>query len=99
MRTLPAALATAAMTLGSQPDLKLDLADIWPHFSTVVLPGNSGPCAVAIAPDGSLIAAYVAQGAGQRLRAAGDQPGQRGELGRLRHDQRRRAEPGHGRAL
>ena len=62
MRTLSAALIAAAQTQGSVPDIKLELADMWPHFATVATAAAGGPVAAAIAPDGSVVAAYVSTG-------------------------------------
>jgi hypothetical protein len=60
MRTLSAALLEALRS-GGTPDLKLELADVWPHFGGVAsgMQANGGPCAACIAPDGALLAAYV----------------------------------------
>lgn len=66
-RTLPAALASAIVATGYQPDLKLELADINPHFATLAGSGATGPCAAAVAPDGSVIAAYLALGAPNQI--------------------------------
>jgi hypothetical protein len=52
-------LVTAAGSLASQPDYKLELADVRPHFATVRDGAAGGPCAAVIAPDGALIVAYV----------------------------------------
>jgi len=41
----------------------LELAEVVPHFASVAARPAGGPCAAAIAPDGSVIAAYV-QGTG-----------------------------------
>jgi hypothetical protein len=58
MRAVTGAVAAAAAQ-GAAPDPRLELADIWPHFATVATGGSGGPCAAAIAPDGSVVAAYV----------------------------------------
>jgi hypothetical protein len=59
VRVLSPALTAAAGSLASQPDYRLELADARPHFSTVRDGAAGGPCAAVIAPDGSLIVAYV----------------------------------------
>ena len=59
MRTLSPALTAAAGALSSLPDLRLELADVMPHFGTVATGTLSGPCSACLAPDGSVIAACV----------------------------------------
>jgi len=59
MRTLSPALTAAAGSLASVPDVRLELADVMPHFATVASGSPSGPCAACLAPDGSVVAAYV----------------------------------------
>src|SRR5262249_3717405 len=43
------AIASAAAQ-GAAPDLRLELADIWPHFATVATGGSGGPRAGAVPP-------------------------------------------------
>jgi len=62
MRTMSASLTAACSTPGSVFDLRLELADIWPHFATVATPVGAsvgGPAAAALATDGALVAGYV----------------------------------------
>lgn len=51
---------TAAGSLSSTPDLRLELADGGAHFAAVYTGASTGPCAACLAPDGSLVVAYVA---------------------------------------
>lgn len=67
MRALSPALTAAIATPGSVPDLKLELADIWPHFATIGTWASSGPTASAIAPDGSVVSAYVSTSVPQTI--------------------------------
>lgn len=62
MRTLSSELAAAAATLGSQPEITLELADVQPHFATVPVSGPDGPVAAAIAADGALVVATISAG-------------------------------------
>ena len=59
MRNLSPALAAAVATLGSEPDIMLELADIQPHWQTVLGSAAPGKCDAAIAPDGSVVFAAV----------------------------------------
>ncbi len=58
MRTLSAPLL-AAIAAPYSPDFRVELADTNPHFATVAAGAPTGPCASALAPDGSLINVYV----------------------------------------
>jgi hypothetical protein len=49
----------AASNPTSAPDLRLELADVMPHFGTVAGGHPGGPCTACLAPDGAMIAAYV----------------------------------------
>ena len=61
MRTMSAALTAACGTPGSVFDLRLELADTWPHFATIATPVGvgGGPATAVLAPDGALVAGYV----------------------------------------
>jgi hypothetical protein len=59
MRTVSGAMTAAAASLASTPDVKLELADSGEHFTAVYTGASTGPCAACLAPDGSLIVAYV----------------------------------------
>ncbi|HEY8285546.1 MAG TPA: hypothetical protein VIJ28_14270 [Chloroflexota bacterium] len=69
MRTLTTPQTTALTTPGAVPDLKLELAAIWPRFADAGGWSGTGPTGSIIAPDGSVISAYISSGPPQTVYA------------------------------
>ena len=69
MRTLSAPQTAALAAAGAVPDIRLELAAIWPRFADAGGWSGTGPTASIIAPDGSVISAYISTGAPQTVYA------------------------------
>ncbi|HXT38206.1 MAG TPA: hypothetical protein VN837_21730 [Chloroflexota bacterium] len=69
MRALNVALSAALTTPGAVPDLKLELAAIWPRFADAGGWSGTGPTGSVIAPDGAVISAYISTGTPQTVYA------------------------------
>ena len=70
--------------LAATPDLKLELADWRRTLGRCSAAGPVGPCAAVLAPDGSLIAAYVNTPTVKVIRVT--DPANAGAVGGLEHD-------------